>query len=372
MLITVPAQFPIVKNCKIAWVGEAPGDYEMVGDPITKVRRPLIGPSGKLHNSMLKSAGIERTECLTTNVFNTQLPENDVTNWCASTVEAREWSSYDLPAIAQKGSTKYYLRPEYIPHLDRLAEEIAQVNPNVIVCLGGTALWAFTGFHNITTRRGAVHEATMVGEGKKILPTFHAAHLLQGAHNMKPLVVMDYIKALSESSTPKIETTEREIWIEPRLDDLWDFRDKYLDDAPYISVDIETPYLKAGIPKYFRQMKCIGFADGPHHAIVVPFINDGDSTSYWKTVSEEVEAKQFVKEICKNEKPKILQNGAAFDLHWLWDRYRIELHNHTFDTRLEHHVIYPELPKSLQVLGSLYARERSWKTMRANVLKRDE
>lgn len=371
-MITVPPQIPIFKPCKLAFVGEAPGVYEMAGHPRTKVRRPLIGPSGKIHDEILKAAGIDRTECLTTNVFNTQLPDNEVKNWCASTVEAKTWKNYDYPPIVGTGTTKYYLRPEYLNNLERLEAELQEFSPNVIVALGGTALWALTGYSNIVSRRGAIHEASMMVHGTKVLPAFHPAYIMQYAYKMKPLSVMDYIKAAHESNTKEIKTTPREIWIAPTISDLYEFRDKYLNDAPYISLDIETPFLKAGIPKAFRQIKEIGFADGPHHAIVVPFVDERKlNKSYWSTKEEEFLAKKFVKEICENDKPKLLQNGAAFDLYWLWDRYRICVLNHIFDTRLEHHVIWPELPKSLQVMGSLHSNERAWKTLSKHVLKRD-
>jgi hypothetical protein len=46
----------------------------------------------------------------------------------------------------------------------------------------------------------------------------------------------------------------------------------------------------------------------------------------------------------------------------------------TADTMLLHHSMYPELPKSLGFLGSIYTNEAAWKLMRrdAEELKRDE
>ncbi len=106
--------------------------------------KPFVGPAGKLFNNLLKMANIDRSACLVTNVFDTQLPDNKVENWCGTTKEAKEWrkDGYDLPAV---GRGKW-LRPEHVHHLDRLAREIIVADPTVIVTLGGTALWAFTGF----------------------------------------------------------------------------------------------------------------------------------------------------------------------------------------------------------------------------------
>jgi hypothetical protein len=46
----------------------------------------------------------------------------------------------------------------------------------------------------------------------------------------------------------------------------------------------------------------------------------------------------------------------------------------TADTMLLHHAMYPELPKSLGFLGSIYTNESAWKLMRqdSEELKRDE
>ncbi len=44
------------------------------------------------------------------------------------------------------------------------------------------------------------------------------------------------------------------------------------------------------------------------------------------------------------------------------------------DTMLWHHAMYPEQPKSLGYLGSVYANDLAWKTFRrpTDSLKRDE
>jgi uracil-DNA glycosylase len=351
-------------TCKIAFIGEAPGDEEAIdGRPF----RPSA-PSGKLFNRLLARAGILRTSCLVTNLFDTQLPNNEVKNLCDPKVIASKWENYNLPPI-DRGQ---YLRPAFVENLERLSSEIRSVNPNVVVPLGGTALWAFTGFSNISLRRGAVIEASMCVPGIKVLPTFHPAFLLH-SYGQFPIVVADLLKAKRESSYPDIRTTPREIWLEPSLEDLYRFKETYLDSAPYISIDIETPYLKGGISPLFRQIKCIGFSDGPSHAIVVPFIDERKpNLSYWQTSGEEADAWKFVRSVCESAPPKLGQNFGIFDAHWLWDTKRIRVRNYVYDTRLEHHALYPELSKDLGTLSALYANETAYKVNRTTGFKRDE
>ena len=354
-------------DLRILFVGEAPGDNETI-DGI-----PLVGQSGKLYNRLLNIANIDRTTVSITNVFDQQLPHNDVKNWSLTTTEKKELKNYDLPAVCRAGASAYWLKPEHHWHLDRLADEVAKANPNVIVTLGATALWAFTGYLTIEKRRGAVHEASMVSPGTKILPTYHPAYLFHSYH-LFPLVVCDFLKARTECEYPEIRTTPREIWIEPTLDDIREFKAKYLDNAIRISIDIETPYMKLGLSPIYRQMKCISFAPDAHQSLVVPLIDERQpSKCYWKSAKDETEALRLIKEICENQSYKTGQNFGTFDMHWLYEIYGIGVRNYRVDTRLLQHVNAPELPKDLGTLGSLYANERAWKTMRVERSeKRDE
>lgn len=344
----VPPQWPEGGTCKIAFVGEAPSDDEVWKGV------PLVGPAGRIFNQLLRTANLRREEFLVTNVFDEQLPDNDVKNWCAPAKEAKAWRAdgYDLPPIG-KGQ---YLRPEHAWHLDRLAEELARAKPNVIVPLGGTALWAFTGYSNIMARRGAVAEATMTAPGTKLLPTLHPSFLF---HSYKYFTVVagDLIKAREESEDPRITTTARELWLDPTLDDIAEFKRRYLDGAPYIVTDIET------VPKY-RQITAVGFADGPHHAITIPFVDPRQpDRSYWRTLEEELRAWEAVRAVLAMPQPKVLQNGT-YDVQWQFALMGIPTLNYAEDTRLQHHALFPELPKDLGFLGATYARERSWKVMR--------
>ena len=344
--------------------------------------KPLVGPSGRLFDRLLRMAGIDRAECLITNVFDTQLPDNDVKNWCAGKKERDVWITemveqampvgvdydpdnpvsirYDIPPI-MRGA---YLKPEYTHHLDRLAQELSVAAPNLIVPLGGTALWALTGYSNIMSRRGAVDEATMTAPGVKLLPTLHPAFLFH-SYKLLHVVVADLIKASEESHYPDVRTTPCEVWIEPTLEDMHDFMFKHLDRAESISIDIET------IPG-FRAMKSIAFAPSPHLAIVVPFTDTNSlNNSYWPTLEEELQAWNWVAAVCESDYPKVGQN-FSYDFHWLYDK-GIAVRNYSDDTMLMHHALFLELPKDLGFLGACYAKRRAWKLLRGGkTLKRDE
>lgn len=342
----IPPQLPRSIPCKIALVGEAPGDEEVI------TGKPFSGPGGKLLNGLLSLANIDREDCLVTNLFQEQLPNNDIRALLGNATERKSWTGYDLPPIGKLG----WLRPEFAPALDRLSEEICLAAPNVIVPLGPVALWAFTGYSNIMSRRGAIHEASMVAPGRKLIPILHPQAILRQFKNYS-VSSMDFLKVAREAEYPDIRTTPRELWLEPTHEDLVFFKRKYLDDADYISVDIET------IPRY-RMITCIGFAPNPNIGICIPFVDMRQpSKSYWTDFRAELAVWDIVREVLESDTPKIMQNGT-YDSQWLFELLRIKSMNYSEDTRLLHHALYPELPKSLSFLGASYANERAWKENR--------
>ena len=110
----------------------------------------------------------------------------------------------------------------------------------------------------------------------------------------------------------------------------------------------------------------IGFAPSEERAIVIPFVDMRKSNrSYWPDTDAELKAWGYVKDICESDIPKLGQNFGAYDAYWLLDKYGIRVRNLLHDTRLMHHALYPELPKSLAFMGASYTRQGPWKTMRA-------
>lgn len=354
MTIHIPAQYPQVTPTKIAFVGEAPSDEEI------ERGIPLVGPSGRVFNAMLRTANMDRADYMVTNVFDTKIPDNDVKNWCIPSKEAKELG-VTLPPIGSAG----YLHPDLHWHLDRLREELLDVRPTVVVPLGATALWAFTGDASISSNRGSITAAKYILPGVKLVPTFHPAHVI---HMWKffTIVVADFIKAKAEAERgPEIILPFKELLVEPTLDDIREYVPRLL-ASDLLSVDIETGW---------GQITCIGFAPDKEHAICIPFVDVfAKNRSYWPTVEDEVEAWGFVKSVVESGVPMLGQNFAGYDAYWLFKRMGIEPRNLQHDTRLMHHALYPELPKDLEFMGASYTQQGAWKNWghRQSVEKRDD
>jgi len=323
---------------RIAIVGEAYGEHE------ERERVPFVGPAGWQLNTMLAEAGIRRADCFLTNCFNLRpRPTNKIENLCGSRKDVK----HSLPPL----SSGKYILDIYLGELERLRKELIEVDPNVIVCAGGTAAWALLRDGRISKLRGAVAESILV-PGKKVLPTFHPSYILQGGYEARHVTVLDLQKARRESEYPEIRRPIRTIYTEPLISELDWFYDKFIAGAVRLSIDIETRG---------DRITCIGFAPAIDIALVVPFEDmRKPGLNYWGSLEAELAAWQWVKRVCACPVPKVFQNGL-FDMHRLWRGYGIPITNAEHDTMLLHHALQPESPKGLDYLGSVYTSESAWK-----------
>jgi len=335
---------------QIAIIGEAWGEKEEIE------RAPFVGPSGYLLTRMLDEAGIQRADCLLTNVFNFRPDGNKIESLCGPKTEA-------IKGFPSLGKGKF-VQAQYIPELERLANEIVECNPNVIIALGNTPTWALLGTTGISKIRGTTAWSTHTVSGYKVLPTYHPAAVLR-QWELRPTVIMDFFKAKREATYPEVRRLERTIWIQPTIEDLYDFKRTQIEGCARLAVDIET----AG-----NQITCIGFAPNPRVAIVVPFV-DGRrlGKNFWGNASSERAAWKFVKDILVDRSiSKVFQNGL-YDIAFIWRATGIKTYGAEHDTMLLHHALQPEALKGLGYLGSVYTDEGNWKQMRrVATIKRDD
>lgn len=359
-------------------VGEAWGDSE------AKLGKPFVGASGVELIRMLADARIisltfadrdninrfyrfndpkaiaaiwaMHPEVYPTNVFNRLAPRGDLEIFCGP-------KSVAIPGYPALLKSKY-VREEFESELDRLQSELLDHNPNLVICLGNTALWALAAQTGITKVRGTTLESTHVVSGHKLLPTYHPS-AVNRQWELRPTVIADLMKAKREAEFPEIRRPQREIWIEPDLDDIRRFAAEHIAGCDLLSVDIETSGTR---------ITCIGFAPSQRVALVVPFDDERTKSGcYWPSVQLEHECWALVREILAGPEPKLFQNGA-YDIGFLLRAYGIRVNNASEDTMLLQHALQPESLKGLGYLGSIYSDEGAWKHMRKKheTVKRDE
>lgn len=133
----------------VMFVGEQPGDQEDLAGV------PFVGPAGKLFNRALDDAGIERRQVYVTN---------------AVKHFKFEW----------RGKRRLHAKPnraEVTACRPWVIEEIHQVKPEVIVCLGATAAQSLIDkSFKVTQRRGEILESE---HAPRIMATVHPSSILR-------------------------------------------------------------------------------------------------------------------------------------------------------------------------------------------------
>jgi uracil-DNA glycosylase family 4 len=137
-------------DAQLMFVGEAPGADE------EKQREPFVGPAGQLLNKILKAMGIERSDVYISNIVKFRpridgLPDQGSKN--------RKPTAEEMAAAVQ------YVK-----------QEIAIVQPKVIVALGGTAMEGLLGIEGAVSRmRSHFHDL----HGRPVMVTYHPSYLLR-------------------------------------------------------------------------------------------------------------------------------------------------------------------------------------------------
>jgi uracil-DNA glycosylase len=136
-------------QAKVMFIGEQPGDVEDVAG------RPFVGPAGKLLDTALQQAGIDRSKVYVTNV-----------------VKHFKWEA--------RGKRRIHSTPDFEeisacrPWLNA---EIEVLKPEVIVCLGATAAQALLGRQfRVTKRRGEFIPSPLA---PTVMATVHPSSILR-------------------------------------------------------------------------------------------------------------------------------------------------------------------------------------------------
>lgn len=318
--IQVPGDGPLT-TCKICIVGEAAGTNE------AKMRKPFVGASGQELSRLLHQAGLTRSEIYLTNVIKEQPKGNDISLFLS--LDARHQT---------------ITNPKTNAYLYYLQEELSSCSANVFVPMGNTALWALTEKVGITKHRGSILESTLL-PGRKVVPTIHPRAVLPptGVYLWRYLIQYDLARAREESLSPDISLPALEMRIAPDYSSTINFLTQVLHEVPIVDVDIET---------YRDQVACIGFAPSADYAFCVPFIDQ--QGNYWLP-EQEAEIWRIIATILEN--PHILKRGQniLFDIYFLLHRHQIKTHN-VEDTMIAQGILYPDFPKGLDFITSLYTR----------------
>lgn len=305
----------------------------------------------------INSIWLRHPEFYRTNVFNIHPPANRLEFFCGD----KKSGIPGYPALIKSG----YVRTEFSTELDRLGDEILAVDPNLIICLGNTPLWALAGRTGVSKLRGTTRYSSHCVADFKLLSVYHpAAVLREWSH--RPTSIIDFGKAIYESEYPEIRRPDCDIWIEPTLDDIETFINDYIIGCDLLSVDIETSGTR---------VTCIGFAPRDDIAIVIPLDDErAAGRSYWPTLADEIRCWGLIRRVLEDVAIKKLFQNGLYDIAFLLRAYGIGVRGAKEDSMLCHHALQPEALKGLGYLGSIYTDFGAWKSERKikETIKRDD
>lgn len=333
-------------------VGEAPGAEEVA------TGQPFSGSSGHLLNTLLGEVGISRGACFITNVCHVRPPpkfvngrkiENDISTFFPTKTEGRRLG---LPVILGR----YVHQPivDGVARLNSLLSE-SSYQPDLILAMGGTALWALTGEMGIMKWRGSAMTAVATpAQLSKVLPTVHPAAIMREWPN-RYLALQDLRRWNRVSAFVKPDWC---FTIRPTLEDVLSrlhiirlALDRAASSGFPLASDIET---RGG------QIACIGLAWTTEDALCIPLMCLERPEGYWNA-SEELLIITTLKTILCHPSARVIFQNGAYDLQYFAKQYGF-LPNLRDDTMLMQHTCFPGLRKGLDFLSSLYCSyHRYWK-----------
>lgn len=226
-----------------------------------------------------------------------------------------------------------------------LKQILETVSATTIVCFSADSFHTLTGLNGIFKRRGSVYESTLF-PGKKVIGTIHPEDSIK-KYLYRYYIISDLRRAKAESAFSGIRRTERHLLIRPTLEQSLAYLAKIKAEKLPVSFDIEC--------NGALETSCIAFAISPTDAICIPFYK-----SYWSEF-EEIQIWKAVADVLEDESITKIGQNLMFDISFLIMQNSIITKGPIRDTMIAQNHVYPDFPKGLDFLCSIYTDEPYYK-----------
>jgi len=319
-------------SAKIAIVGDYTNNFD------DRALLPFQGPPGTVLEQCIHGAGLIKGELYLTTVFKSK--------------SSMKPTKKDGPAPDFFSESTGRFTAEGLAHVDRLIQEINGLDANVIVACGKAAFAALCGSAKLHAYRGYVFPSKGTARVRKVIPTHAPGNASYTNYTYRHMMIADLKKAKIQSYMPELIRPERQLiynyaTVEEALNWL-----EYYENQDIVSFDIEVINF---------EVACISFSSTPDIGCVIPLGETVFRPQGW-TEDEEVLIWRAIQRVVGNPKSeKVLQN-AIFDIQFMLANIGLIVRGNIRDTMIAHSVMYPELPKGLGFLGSIYCgAQEYWK-----------
>ena len=224
---------------------------------------------------------------------------------------------------------------------DYLEETVKAVNPKLIFVCGNLAMKMLIKKSGISNKRGK----QFLYEGYPVVPVFHPLSVITEPRH-KFLFEADIKNAINKYIFKNTVKTQFEYKVLTDISEMQKELDFLINTDRTISCDIET----TGLNFLRDTIMTVAFSEGSR-SWVVPIDH---KEVKWSQKEREI-VLSLIRRVLTNPKNKKVFHNAKFDMKFL-KRYGVEVCN-VWDTKLMHHLIDENAPKSLMDLVKIYFPE---------------
>lgn len=240
-----------------------------------------------------------------------------------------------------KGKTPYYelITDKIKSDAPVLLEEIEAIKPNLLIPLGEASFRFLTDLQGIRKFRGSILMSKPLKDNHqyKVLPILGPMPYLNQEYKLRWVSRLDFRKAPRYANDIVPPDSKLNIWVCKTASALRTFLERSYKPDGLLVFDIET-FL--GIPT------CISFCFNGEESVCIPFLDKSIDLDNRVLMIEQV-SKVLASPIAK------CNQNIKYDLKRL-ETFNFEINNITGDTLLAAACLYPEFPKNLGFLTSIY------------------
>jgi len=228
-------------------------------------------------------------------------------------------------------------------HFEQLRDAIIEANANIYVPLGEISMQALTTKKGITKWRGSILSSIDYYNSVKVISTMDPRAAIR-QYLYRYFIAADLKRIKEECNSKDLNLPQRKLLVQP----------SFLEAVAFLKMCLKERRVAVDIEVYKMEVSCISFAPSPLLCMSIPF------DSRW-TMEEEKELWRLVAKLLESPTVEKVFQNAMFDISFLYKKNKINTQGYIHDTMVKHNLNYPDFPKNLGFITSLYTKEPYYK-----------